>query len=195
MADLAANLIAVEDWRWAHRVSGEPYDDYAALLAQSGARLLIGRRHLFARERPFAAEDVESLVHGLVLSGLAMALARSSRPCSGPEHLISHAFDALGLGTGSHGEQVGVGSVLASRLYGGELGQVVELLRSIGAPTTPRAIGISFEDAVRALKMTHLVRPGRHTLLSRAVTADPEFVVDLARNSWLDSDASAGEGR
>src|SRR2546427_724731 len=61
MADLAANLIAVEDWRWAHRVSGEPYDDYAALLAQSGARLLIGRRHLFARERPFAAEDVESL--------------------------------------------------------------------------------------------------------------------------------------
>jgi glycerol-1-phosphate dehydrogenase [NAD(P)+] len=195
MADLAANLIAVEDWRWAHRVTGEPYDDYAALLAQSAARLLIGRRHLFAPERPFAAEDVESLVHGLVLSGLAMALAGSSRPCSGPEHLISHAFDALELGSGSHGEQVAVGSVLASRLFGAELKQVVDLLHSIGAPTTPRAIDISFEDAVRALEITHRVRPGRHTLLSRAVAADPEFVIDLARNAWLDSDASSSEGR
>lgn len=187
MADVAANLIALEDWRWAHRFHDEAYDDYAALLARSAAELLLGRRHMFSPDEPFTAEDVESLVHGLVLSGLAMTLAGSSRPCSGPEHLISHAFDALHLGTGTHGEQVAVGSGLAVRLYATDLTQVPDLFRNIGAPTSPMQIGIDFEDAIRALKMVHLVRPERNSRLSTAVMADPEYVIELARSAWLDS--------
>lgn len=191
IADLVANLIAVEDWAWAARCRAEPFDDYAALLARSAAQLVVGRRHIFAPNRAFTAEDVELVVHGLVLSGLAMTVAGSSRPCSGPEHLISHAFDALGLGNGTHGEQVAVGSVLAVRLYGRELDEVVEVLRKIGAPTSPAALGISAKDALRAVNMAHLVRPERNSRLSTALVADPEFVAELARAAWFD----AGDGR
>jgi glycerol-1-phosphate dehydrogenase [NAD(P)+] len=185
MADLAANLIALEDWLWARDVKGEEFDDYAALLARSAAHLVVSRRHLFSPDRDFSQEDVEGLVHGLVLSGLAMTLAGSSRPCSGPEHLVSHAFDSLRLGNGAHGEQVAVGSVVAAQLYETDLSPVIELLRAIGAPLRPADIGIEPEDALRAVDMARLVRPGRHTRLSSALAADPDFVHELARSTWL----------
>jgi glycerol-1-phosphate dehydrogenase [NAD(P)+] len=191
MADLAANLIAVEDWAWAHQFHHEVYDDYAALLSRSSAQLLLGRRHVFEPDRDFTSEDVESLVHGLVLSGLAMTLAGSSRPCSGPEHLISHAFDMLGVGTGTHGEQVAVGSVLAVRLYGADLSPVIELLRNVGAPVSPPDLGISADDALKAVKMAHLVRPERHSRLSAAIIADPDFVEALVGAAWF---APSGAG-
>ncbi|MDQ3859874.1 MAG: iron-containing alcohol dehydrogenase [Actinomycetota bacterium] len=185
MADLAANVIAVEDWLWAHQFRDEPYDHYAALLARSAAQLVLGRRHLLSRDAELVAEDIESLVHGLVLSGLAMTLAGSSRPCSGPEHLISHAFDLLGLGSGTHGEQVGVGSVLAVRLYAADLNPVVELLRATGAPMYPADLGIATDDAARAVKMAHLVRPERHSRLSSAIIADPDFIDELIESAWI----------
>jgi glycerol-1-phosphate dehydrogenase [NAD(P)+] len=185
IADLAANLIAVEDWTWAHEFRGEPLDDYAALLARSAAQLILARRHLFAPDRDFTSEDVEIVVHGLVLSGLAMTLAGSSRPCSGPEHLISHAFDLLGLGTGTHGEQVAVASVLACNLYGRDFTPILELLKNLGAPLSPAELGISREDAVRAVKMAHLVRPDRQSRLSNAIIADPEFVEEKMRAAWF----------
>src|SRR5919202_3336680 len=185
IADLAANPIALEDWVWARDLSGEDYDDYAALLARSAAQLVVSRRQLFGPEREFTQEDVEGLVHGLVLSGLAMTLAGSSRPCSGPEHLISHAFDALGVGSGSHGEQVAVGSMLAARLYDADLSPVLELLQSVGAPMRPIEIGIEDEDAMRAIDLVPLVRPGRRSRLSSAIAADRGFVHEIATTSWL----------
>src|SRR5919202_1010599 len=184
IADLAANLIALEDWVWARDLSGEDYDDYAALLARSAAQLVVSRRQLFGPEREFTQEDVEGLVHGLVLSGLAMTLAGSSRPCSGPEHLISHAFDTLGVGSGTHGEQVAVGSVLAVHLYQADLEPVIDLLRNIGAPITPAEIDIAPDEARKAVKLAHLVRPERHSRLSTALVADPEFIDELVDTAW-----------
>jgi glycerol-1-phosphate dehydrogenase [NAD(P)+] len=185
MADLAANLIAVEDWLWACDLGGERFDDYAALLARSSAHLVVSRRQAFSPEREFTQEEVEGLVQGLVLSGLAMTLAGSSRPCSGPEHLISHAFDCLGVGSGTHGEQVAVGSVLAVGLFDADLSSVVELLERIGAPMRPAELGISDEEVMRALQLVPVVRPGRHSRLSSAILADPDFVHGLASSAWL----------
>jgi glycerol-1-phosphate dehydrogenase [NAD(P)+] len=184
MADLAANLVAVEDWRWACELGGERFDDYAALLARSSAQLVISRRAAFSPKREFTEEEVEGLVQGLVLSGLAMTLAGSSRPCSGPEHLISHAFDSLQLGFGAHGEQVAVGSVLAVRLFDADLTPVIELLERIGAPMRPAQLGINDEDLVRALEMVPVVRPERQSRLSSAILADPDFVWELAQDAW-----------
>jgi glycerol-1-phosphate dehydrogenase [NAD(P)+] len=190
MADLAANLIAVEDWLWTRDVDGESFDDYAALLSRSAAYLVVSRRDAYAPDREFSREDVERLVHGLVLSGLAMTLAGSSRPCSGPEHLISHAFDSLGLGHGTHGEQVAVGSTLAAHLYDADLSAVLTLLENVGAPTAPADIGIDADAAMRAIDIVHEVRPERSSRLSTARVADREFVLELARRAWRFEDAT-----
>ena len=185
VADLASNILAVADWRWAHRFAGESFDDYAALLAETGAQLLLARRAMFAPERDFTSEEVELLVRGLVLSGLAMTLAGTTRPCSGSEHLLSHAFDALGLGHGTHGEQVAVGCSLAVRMYEeADVCGVIELLRAVGAPLTPAEIGISFDDALRALEVAPSVRPGRLTRLTGALEVDPDHVEQLAQEVW-----------
>lgn len=185
IADLASNILAVKDWEWARQFHGDAFDDYAALLARSASELMVGRRELYAPDRPFDDEDVEVLVHGLALSGLAMTIAGSSRPCSGPEHLVSHAFDWLGLGTGSHGEQVSVGATLAARFFDADSGRMLELLERIGAPLTPAAVGIGREDALNAVGMAHLVRPDRHSRLSAALVADPDFVMEQAEAAWF----------
>jgi len=184
IADTLANLVACEDWAWAARVRDEEFDDYAALLARTAAELITARAAAFARDDQPDAFDVETLLRALVLSGLAMTIAGSSRPCSGPEHLISHAFDELGLGNGTHGEQVGVGCAVAVRFYDHGLASVVDVLRRVGAPTTPQEIGIEREDALRAVSISHRVRPGRHTRLSAALAADPAFVREVAEEAW-----------
>jgi glycerol-1-phosphate dehydrogenase [NAD(P)+] len=184
-ADLAANTFALADWVWARDCHGDEYDDYAALLARTATDLVVARRHGLAERAPFAEEDIEALVHGLILSGLAMTLAGSSRPCSGLEHLVSHAFDAMRLGSGSHGEQVAVGLVLADRLLDTpDGGRALELLEAIGAPLRPQEIGISLDDALVALDRAVTIRPGRHSRLISAMHADREFVLDLAQDAW-----------
>jgi glycerol-1-phosphate dehydrogenase [NAD(P)+] len=186
IADLASNVLAVADWRWANQFAGEAFDDYAALLAETGAQLMLARRSMFAPDRGFTREDIELLVRGLVLSGLAMTLAGTTRPCSGSEHLLSHAFDALGVGSGTHGQQVAVGTSLAALLYQdvADIAAVLELLRAVGAPLSPADIGISRDDARRALALAPTVRPGRLTRLTRALDVDRAHVERLAEAAW-----------
>jgi glycerol-1-phosphate dehydrogenase [NAD(P)+] len=64
---------------------------------------------------------VKELTEYLLVSGLSMTVAGISRPSSGGEHLISHLWDMQNMQSGAelalHGIQVGIGTVLAARLY------------------------------------------------------------------------------
>lgn len=48
----------------------------------------------------------------LILSGVAISLVGNSRPVSGAEHKFSHGLDYLGYGKGTHGEQIGLGTIM-----------------------------------------------------------------------------------
>ena len=61
---------------------------------------------------------VTILAEALIPGGLAMAVCGTSRPCSGGCHEISHAIDTCSPGTGSHGEQVGLGALFCTFLRG-----------------------------------------------------------------------------
>ncbi len=62
-------------------------------------------------------------MYGLLMSGLAMQMMGNSRPASGAEHHISHLIEMRPAGLGAvnspalHGEKVGVGTLIASRVY------------------------------------------------------------------------------
>jgi glycerol-1-phosphate dehydrogenase [NAD(P)+] len=189
-ADLVANVLAIADWEWARDLHGEAFDDYAALLGRAAAQQILAGREVFVPGRPFTYEEIDQLVTGLILSGLAMTRAGSSRPCSGPEHLISHAFDALTLGHGTHGEQVAVGAFLAAQLYPEreDLLPVLDLLTRIGAPSRPSELGISRDEAVQAVRLSASVRPNRRSRLTTALTADPEFVDECMDRAWFSSE-------
>ncbi|MFI5414365.1 MAG: iron-containing alcohol dehydrogenase, partial [Candidatus Lutacidiplasmatales archaeon] len=89
----------------------------------------------------------------------------SSRPCSGSEHLFSHALDQAGKHPSLHGEQCGVGAIMMMYLHGGDWERVRRALRTIGAPITARELGVSPEDVVEALVQAHAIRPERYTIL------------------------------
>jgi len=104
-------------------------------------------------------------VKSLIVSGVAMSVAGSSRPASGAEHMFSHTLDQISPGTSMHGEQCGIGAIMMMYLHGGEWEMIRDALEDIGAPTTARQLGIDKELIIDALMKSHSIRPERYTIL------------------------------
>ena len=118
LGDMLAKYISICEWRISHLINGEYFcEQIASLIRQSLKRCIQSAKGLTTRD-PAA---IESILEGLILSGIAMSFAGISRPASGIEHYFSHVWDmrALEFGTNNdlHGIQVGVGTVLALKIY------------------------------------------------------------------------------
>jgi glycerol-1-phosphate dehydrogenase [NAD(P)+] len=165
LGDLLANACALRDWRRAEEAGRETVDDFAALLAVAGSDLACSGEVRSLAAGPPDRGFLERLLHGLVLSGLAMEVAGSSRPCSGSEHLVSHALDRLYPGTARHGEQVAFGTLLCTRLQGEDWRAVKRLMIEAGMQSAAAGFGLSNEQIVSALRAAPATRPGRYTVL------------------------------
>jgi glycerol-1-phosphate dehydrogenase [NAD(P)+] len=112
-------------------------------------------------------EGLRILLEALISCGVAMSIAGSSRPCSGSEHLFSHALDLIDSNHAMHGEQVGIGSILIAFLYGSNWQRIKNTLKQIGAPTTAYELGVKEMDVVKALEVAPKIRPERYTILHK----------------------------
>lgn len=164
-ADVISNLTAVLDWQLAHRLKAEEYSSFAAVLSKSAADLILDNAEVI---KPGIEEASWLVVKSLVVSGVSMAVAGSSRPASGAEHMLSHALDRLCPGAAMHGEQVGVGTILTMHLHGGDWRMVRDALRSMGCPTTAAELGVPPETFLEALTTCHTLRPERYTILGES---------------------------
>lgn len=119
IGDVLGKYIALAEWRMAHALTGEAFcqtihdcmKDAVDRIWQNCAAAAEGD-----------GDALESVTAGLMLSGIAMQLFGNSRPASGAEHHISHLIEIEPAGLpaknlASHGEKVGVGTILASREY------------------------------------------------------------------------------
>ncbi|MFG2844018.1 iron-containing alcohol dehydrogenase family protein [Kitasatospora sp. NPDC048296] len=163
IGDVVSNISACADWELSHAVTGEPVDGLAVAMARSaGANLL---RH------PGSTQDQDlltALAEALVLSGIAMNIAGSSRPSSGACHEICHALDVMyPKRSAQHGEQVGLGAAFASFLRGERelTGLIVECLARHGLPVTAAQMGFSDAEFTEAVHYAPNTRPGRYTIL------------------------------
>jgi glycerol-1-phosphate dehydrogenase [NAD(P)+] len=174
--DLVANLTAVRDWQLAHELKGEAYSEYAATLSIVSARLVLDN----AKEiREHSEESVRKVVKALISSSVAMAIAGSSRPASGAEHLFSHALDLVAPKPALHGEQCGVGAIMVAYLQGGDWRRIRGALKTVGAPVNAEGLGIEGEYIVEALTTAHRIRPERYTVLKDGLSR--KKAVRLAR--------------
>jgi glycerol-1-phosphate dehydrogenase [NAD(P)+] len=164
-ADVVSNLTAVLDWKLAHRLKGEEYSSFAAVLARTAAEQILENTQLI---KPNIEEACWLAVKSLVVSGVSMAVAGSSRPASGAEHLFGHALDRIAPGAALHGETVGVGSILMMHLHGGDWQQIRDALQEIGAPTTAKQLGVPPKKLIEALTTAHTIRPERYTILGES---------------------------
>ena len=166
LGDLLANPCALHDWHLAAAARDEEVDDFAALLSQSAFDLVHTSPPVALGDGAPPAEFLHRLLRGLVLSGLAMEIAGSSRPCSGSEHLISHALDALHPGTAQHGEQVAFGALLATRLQGGDWRALRAFMHGAGLADAARGFGLPADAIVAVVRAAPSMRPERYTVLS-----------------------------
>jgi glycerol-1-phosphate dehydrogenase [NAD(P)+] len=162
--DVISKLTAVKDWRLARADRNEYYGEYAASLALMSARLVMRNAGMI---QPRNEEGLRILLEALISCGVAMSIAGSSRPCSGSEHLFSHALDQVNQSKAMHGEQCGVGSILAAYLQGVNWRRIRSRLRQIKAPTTARELGVKDENVISALEMAAMIRPERYTILHK----------------------------
>lgn len=175
VGDVLSNLSALEDWQLSHDVTSEPLDGLAMTLSRTAAASLVDRTDGVESE-----EFLSALAHALVLSGLAMAVSGTSRPCSGACHEISHAIDRLFPDqAASHGEQVGLGAVFSFFLRGRpeKALELATFLRRHGLPVLPADLGLDLDQFTEAVLFAPRTRPGRYTILEHldldaAATAD-----------------------
>jgi glycerol-1-phosphate dehydrogenase [NAD(P)+] len=152
-ADLLAKIPAGADWIVADALEVEPIDPAVWALVQDPLRAATGRpAELHAGDAP----AMKALIEGLVMSGLAMQAASSSRPASGAEHQFSHLWEMEGLGHDddpplSHGFKVGLGSISSSALY------ERVLARDLAALDIDAAVAAwpSWEETERRVRRAH----------------------------------------
>jgi glycerol-1-phosphate dehydrogenase [NAD(P)+] len=181
IGDAVANLSAVADWELSAVDTGEQVDGLAAAMSRSAAQAVL---HQPGQAR--SDEFLTVLAEALILSGMAMSIAGSSRPTSGGDHEIIHAIDQLYPGTASHGELAGVGALFCAYLRGDY--QQAELVSAClsrhGLPRTPADVGLSHAEFVKAVAFAPGTRPGRYTILERLALSEPDIadrVEDYAR--------------
>ena len=161
-ADVLSNVTAVLDWKLAARLRNEEYSSTAATLSEYTANEISDHASLI---KPGLEESVWIAIRPMIVAGIAMSVAGSSRPCSGSEHLFSHALDRSAKRPSLHGEQCGVGAIMMMYLHGGDWRRLRTALATIGAPTTARELGVTAEEVVEALVQAHRIRPERYTIL------------------------------
>ena len=160
--DIISNYTAVMDWRLAHRLKNAEFSSYAAALSEMTAKMILESSKEI---KPRLEESAWVVVKALVSSGVAISIAGSSAPASGAEHKFSHALDIIAPKPALHGEQCGVGTIMMSYLHGAAWKYVRDALRTVGAPTTAKELGIKSEYIIEALTQAHKINPERYTIL------------------------------
>ena len=176
--DLVANIIAVRDWELGRDKTGEYFGRYSANLASMSAKILMENSDLFAKK----GLDVRVIVEALISAGVASCIAGSSRPCSGAEHLFSHALDRLAPGVGLHGEKCGIGAIMMAKLQGQDWKKIIKTLKNVGAPTTAKKIGLKPVTLAKALTIAQSLRPERYTILKQTKMTEKKAIA-LAKST------------
>ena len=180
IGDVVAKLSAIADWELAAADLGEPVDGLAVTLARTAAEAV-------AHQPGTTADDtfLTVLAESLLMCGLAMSVAGSSRPCSGGDHEIMHAIDQLFPGTANHGELAGVGALFCSLLRHNDIHftSISSCLARHGLPRTPRDLGLTDAEFAKAVLHAPATRPGRYTILERLNLGEDEVARRVAEFS------------
>ncbi len=177
--DLIGKLTAVKDWELARDEKDEYFGAYSAHLAKLSADIIINK----SKELLLNENGVRTIIEALISAGVAAGIAGSSRPCSGSEHLFSHALEYITDGNcGLHGERVGLGTIIMSKLYDMDFENITSVLENVKAPVKANQINLSEKDIIQSLIMAQDLRPERYTILSKT-KLDKKSAYELAKSA------------
>jgi glycerol-1-phosphate dehydrogenase [NAD(P)+] len=179
VGDLCSKFTAVSDWKLAFHRRGVPVNDLAALISDASV-------FQFMANPVLDEQGIRLLATALMLNGVAMEIAGSSRPASGSEHLISHALDMTGARPRLHGLQTGTAAYLVSSLQSGcHHERIGELFNRTGFWQSVRKQPFSKEEWRIAVHRAPSIKEDFYTILSdreawtefaRMIAHDPALV-------------------
>lgn len=161
--DLITNLSATNDWERATTgMTGRMH-----LLALHLARMAAHQILHCSDWRLDSPSFLKTIIYGQMLSGIAMTLAGSSRPCSGSEHLIAHALDAMGLGMDTlHGEKVGIAARFCLHLQQVSEARLETFFDHFQvSKILPGCSGMNEDQMTAIFAQARIMRPGRTTII------------------------------
>lgn len=163
MGDLFCKITAIFDWKLAYKKAGEEVNDFAAVVSRNAVETF-----LQYRDKSFSnTEFLSIIVSSLLMSGIAMEIAQSSRPASGSEHLISHAYDKFAKKPSIHGLQTGVASYPMSYLQGEEtFATVKQAILESGFADFMEKNPLDKPDFIKAVQHASEIKENYYTVLS-----------------------------
>ena len=166
--DLIAKITAIKDWELARDDVNEYFGEYAANLSYISAKMILDISNNITEYKKIDKKITRTIVEGLISSGVAAGIAGSSRPCSGSEHLFSHALEYITSSKcGLHGERVGIGTIIMAKLHNLDWKDIKRSLEIIGAPTTAKEIKADKDELIDAFFLAGEIRPERYTILNK----------------------------
>lgn len=175
--DVVAKFTAVKDWKLANEEKNEYFGGYAASLALMSAKHVMANVQLMRKKNE---EGLRVLIEALISCGVSMSIAGSSRPCSGSEHLFSHALEIIRPNCAMHGERCGIGTIMMAYLHGANWKRIRDVLEKLGAPISADGLGVERDDILKALEIAAALRPERFTILNK-LSLNHEAYRHLAR--------------
>ena len=111
IGDMFGKYIGILDWELARDYSGEYYcEKIANDVIEATNKCLYNGYNLASRDK----ECVKNIMEGFLVTGLGMAYTGNSRPASGCEHIIAHAWELYDI---EHGYEVCEGTRLVAIMY------------------------------------------------------------------------------
>lgn len=115
--DIIGKFSALNDWKLSHLLTEEYFCQYIYDITMTQVQKTI---HLAEGILKRDEESVKTLMEALVVIGIMMSFAGSSRPASGSEHHLSHFFEITGILHGQeyfpHGIDVAYGTVITAQI-------------------------------------------------------------------------------
>ncbi len=160
IGDMVSKITALWDWKKAAEKQMERHKDFASIISYNSLDLLF-LKHSYDIKSP---DFQRSLANSLLMSGIAMEIAGSSRPASGSEHLISHALDMTAENHKPHGIQVGVASLLCAELQENQNKQDMQyFLKKSGFVDFVAKSPLNKGDFIKALKEAPKIKDNYYT--------------------------------
>lgn len=161
IGDTISNYMALIDWKNAASKGKDSINNFAYLMSENSLDALIRTKY-----NSICPEFLKILANSLILSGIAMNFAGSSRPVSGSEHLFSHALDFYTDHNNLHGIQVALGTIAMLKLLNKDYKELLEYLRKFEVDINPVNLRITKEEFVMCMQKGASMRPTRYTYLN-----------------------------
>lgn len=161
IGDTISNYMALKDWDFAVSKGKDTMNGFAYLMSKNSLDALMKTQF-----DCICPGFIDVLANSLVLSGIAMEFAGSSRPVSGSEHLFSHALDYYCDKQNLHGFNVALGTISILKLLGFDYSEVLNYLKKFEVDINPMHMGIEEDIFVLCMQKSTSMRNNRYTFLN-----------------------------